>query len=222
MRLPGLIDAHVQELEAIGSIHTERHFVYASEKHGSGYINMDPLFPQTELGRSIGKALTAPYLGKFSTVAGPATGGIVLAQWAANAASSAAQPVAAVWADKKEGRQFEFERSGFIAELAGKDVLVVEDLLTTGGSVEKVCRKIEEYGGNIVGVSAVCNRGGVTAEDLGVPQLEALANVSFEAQDPAQCELCAQGVPIVEDIGHGDDYKKAHPEYEGGYYKLLS
>lgn len=212
----------LQELENVGSVYTGKHFVYASEKHGSGYINMDPLFTQTELGRQIGKLLVSPYEGQFLTVAGPATGGIILASWAASAESAAGRPVATVRADKIGNMQFDFERSGFKEQIEGKKVLVVEDLLTTGVSVEKVCRRVEEYGGQIVGVSVVCNRGCVTAEDLGVPRLEALTSVSFEAQDPEDCKLCEQQVPIVEDLGHGDEYKKAHPDYPGGYQRLLA
>ena len=99
-------------------------------------------------------------------------------------------------------------------------MLIVEDLLTTGGSVEKVAREIEKVGGSVVGISVVCNRGGVNAEQLNVPRLTALAEVDFTAVEPADCELCAIHTPIVEDMGHGDDYKKEHPEYAGGYVKL--
>lgn len=211
----------LDKLEEIGSVYTEKHFVYASGKHGSGYINMDPLFTQTELGKEVGLELIKPFMGKFETVAGPATGGIVLAQWTANASSSQEAPVASVWADKIGNKQFDFERGGFKDQIKGKNVLVVEDLLTTGGSVEKVCRLVERYGGNIVGVSVVCNRGGVNAEDLGVPRLEALTSVSFEAQDPESCKLCKRSVPIVEDLGHGEGYKQINPQYLGGYIKLL-
>jgi hypothetical protein len=51
--------------------------------------------------------------------------------------------------------------------------------------------------------------------------LEALASVSFAAVDPDECALCQKEVPIVEDIGHGADYKAEHPDYAGGYVKLL-
>lgn len=213
----------LEELEKVRSVYTNKHFVYSSGKHGSGYINMDPLFVQTELGREIGRLLGDQASGdKFDTVAGPATGGIILAQWTASAFSTQDHPVATVWADKVGDGQFDFERSGFKEQIKGKKVLVVEDLLTTGGSVEKVCRLVESYGGDLVGVSVICNRGSVTADDLKVPRLEALAEVRFEAQDPENCDLCAQSVPIVEDLGHGDDFKKEHPDYQGGYQKLLA
>lgn len=203
------------ELEKIGAVFTDRHFVYTSGKHGTGYINMDMMFPHTELVAEICRELAAPFSGEFDTVVSPATGGIVLAVLTARETGTKG-----VWADKAGEGSFEFERAGFTQQVAGKRVLVVEDLLTTGGSVEKVCREVEKAGGSVVGVSVVCNRGGVVAPDLAVPKLTALAEVSFTAIDPADCEACKTNVPIVEDMGHGDDYKKEHPDYAGGYVKL--
>jgi orotate phosphoribosyltransferase len=205
------------ELDRVGAILLDRHFVYKSGKHGSGYINMDPLFPDVALVSAICAELVRPFAGEFDTVASPATGGVVLAF---AAASQAGSDVAAVWADKSE-QGFAFERAGFAQHLTGKRVLVVEDLLTTGGSVIGVCREVERHGGTLVGVSAICNRGGVTAARLGVPRLEALATVSFEAVAAQECPLCAARVPIVEDIGHGAEYKAQHPDHPGGYVTLL-
>ena len=205
------------ELDRVGAILLDRHFVYKSGKHGSGYINMDPLFPDVALVSAIAAELVRPFAGEFDTVASPATGGVVLAFAAASRAGS---DVAAVWADKRE-HGFAFERAGFAQHLTGKRVLMVEDLLTTGGSVIGVCREVERHGGTLVGVSAICNRGGVTAAQLGVPRLEALATVSFEAVAAQECPLCAARVPIVEDIGHGAEYKAQHPDHPGGYVTLL-
>lgn len=203
------------ELEKIGAVFTDKHFVYTSGKHGTGYINMDMMFPHTKLVAEICRELAAPYAGEFDTVVAPATGGIVLAVLTARESGAKG-----VWADKDGDGGFEFERAGFVQQVTGKRVLVVEDLLTTGGSVEKVCREVEKVGGTVVGASVVCNRGSITAEMLRVPRLNALAEVAFSAMDPADCEACKQHVPIVEDMGHGDDYKKVHPDYAGGYIKL--
>ena len=205
----------LEELEKIGAVFTNKHFVYTSGKHGTGYINIDMMFPYTALVADICAQLTKPFEGEFDTVAAPATGGIVLAVLAARESGKNG-----VWADKDGSGGFAFERAGFTAQVQDKKVLVVEDLLTTGGSVEKVCREIEKAGGTVVGVSVVCNRGGVTAETLHVPRLEALANVSFDSYEPDACVACKADFPIVENMGHGDDYKKEHPDYAGGYVKL--
>ncbi len=218
------------QLEEAGAVYTDRHFVYASGKHGSGYVNMDPLFPDIELMWRIGTELWLPFGAagspRIDVIAGPATGGIVLAYATAFSlryevdVGSGGPAVPAIWADK-DGGDFVFERAGYADRVRGKHVLIVEDLLTTGSSVAKVVHEVERNGGEVIGVSAVCNRGGVTAEQLGVARLECLMNVSFEAVPADGCPLCATHTPIVEDIGHGADYKEEHPDYEGGYIKLL-
>ncbi len=219
-----------KELAEAGAVYTDMHFVYASGKHGSGYINMDPLFTNTKLMWHLGVELWGPFISDalfFDTVAAPATGGIALAYATAFSlkheidVGSGGPIVDVVWADK-DGGDFVFERAGFINHVRDKRVLIVEDLLTTGGSVAKVVHEVERGGGNVIGVSAVCNRGGITAESLGVPRLESLLNVSFEAVAPESCPLCASEVPIVADIGHGADHKTGHPDYAGGYRTLLT
>jgi len=218
----------MSELEKAGSVLLDRHFVYKSGKHGSGYINMDPIFPDIKLMQQLGIGLWSPFVGTaFDTIATPATGGIALAYATAHSLHyevdvGSGGPVAdVVWADKN-GENFAFERDGFISRLTGKRVLIVEDLLTTGGSVIKVCREAERFGADIVGVSAICNRGGVTAADLGVRRLESLLDVSFEAIEADSCPLCEQAVPIVLDIGHARKFQQEHPDYLGGFYELLA
>jgi orotate phosphoribosyltransferase len=211
----------LQELENARAVLSGRHFVYKSGKHGSGYINMDTVFPDLSLTRQLCELLADPFRGEgIEVVAAPAVGGIVLAALTALAFDGSAPGAAAVWADKA-GDGFVFERAGFAERLAGSSVLVVEDLLTTGGSVLKVCRQVEACGGTVRGVSVVCNRGGVTAGQLGVPRLEALASVDFDAVDESDCELCRAAVPIVADIGHGAEFRARHPDYAGGYVRLL-
>lgn len=208
------------DLRQAGAILLDRHFVYKSGKHGPHYINPDLIFPNVNRLSRICRMLVEPFEDRIDTVAAPATGGIVIAALSALSLCHRGHDAVAVWADKN-GDSLAFERAGFIAQLHDKRVLVVEDLLTTGSSVDRVCREAERHGAHIVGVSAICNRGGVTAAQLGVPRLEALADVSFQAFDSKECELCASSVPIVLDIGHGNKYKTRHPEYPGGYVTLL-
>ena len=210
----------LQKLDQAGAVLLNRHFVYKSGKHGSGYINLDPVLPDINLMIEVCGQLVEPFRDEIDTVAAPAVGGIALAVLAASHASDETHGVAAVWADK-DGDQFAFERAGFVDHLAGKRVLVVEDLLTTGDSARKVCQEAKRHGADVIGVSAICNRGGVTAAQRGVERLHSLAEVSFEAVPADGCELCAGGEPIVTDIGHGDKYQAEHPDYPGGYVNLL-
>lgn len=210
-------------LEERGAILTDYHFVYKSGKHGPHYINMDPVFPDTGLMVAVCNRLGADFAHcDIDTVVGAATGAIPLVTLTAVGIGMRYSPYPAIaWADKV-GDTFGFLRAGFREQLAGKRVLVVEDLLNTGDTVKKVIEQAQAWGADIVGVSVVCNRGNETAESLGVPRLEALASVSFQVLDEDTCSLCAQNVPIVSDIGHGDWYQQKHPDYAGGYTSLLS
>ena len=208
-----------------GAILQDYHFVYKSGKHGAHYINMDSIFTDTKLMMEICANLGDPFFVNtdVDTVVGAATGAIPLAvMTAVSTGDGKRRPYPAVaWADKV-GDDFAFERAGFVDQLSGMGVLIVEDLLNTGDTVKKVIAQARAHGAYIVGVSVICNRGDETAESLGVTRLEQLASVQFVALDADTCQFCADSVPIVEDIGHGKGYKQSHPDYAGGYVKLLS
>lgn len=211
----------LHELAKVNAILIDRHFVYTSGRHGANYINLDPLFTDAGLTYSLCQLLADPYLGDFDVVASPAVGGVVLCELTALAAVERGFHVSAVWADKSESG-FAFERAGFADRLRGKRVLLVEDLLTTGGSLAQVASKVKDAGGSVIGASVICNRGGVTAADLSVSGLRSLSTVEFVSFDATSCPLCLGAVPIVLDIGHGEQFRANNPRYEGGYISLLS
>lgn len=204
----------LKELEKIGAVMTDKHFVYASGAHGPGYITMDPMFPNAKLMKEICKRLVEPFDDQFDAIVAPATGGIVLSVLCSQVSGRPG-----LWADKSNGG-FAFERTGFVEHIKNSRVLVVEDLLTTGSSVKKVCQQVEDNGGQVIGISTVCNRGGVTHEALDVPRLESLVSVSMTSEPAETCQLCASGRPIVVNVGHGDDFQQANPNYPGGYITL--
>jgi orotate phosphoribosyltransferase len=211
----------MQELASAGAVLLDKHFVYKSQKHGSGYINPDRLLPILPRLQGVGEGLASEDA-RPDVVMGPDFGGNYLAFQAAEAFSRRGQLVNWVATKKTDDDDFVVEpERGLEALLPGMSVWVTEDLLTTGGSVAKVCRLVESHDATVLGVSVVVNRGGVTAKDVGAPRLEALANVSFEAVEAKECTLCDYGFPIVEDIGHGATFKTNNPDYHGGYIKLL-
>ena len=105
--------------------------------------------------------------------------------------------------------EFEFKR-GYDKAMAGKRVLVVEDILTTGGSVRKVINAVRDCGGDVVATCVIANRGGVTSEQI-ASELYSLAAVDFRSWPFGRdCPLCAKNVPINTDVGKGKQWLAAH------------
>lgn len=98
-------------------------------------------------------------------------------------------------------------KRGYDKVVHGKKVLVVEDVLTTGGSARKVVEAVRASGGEVVGVGVLCNRGGVTPAALAdPPKLFALVNLTLDTYNEADCPLCRDGVPVNTEVGKGRDF----------------
>jgi orotate phosphoribosyltransferase len=194
-------------LERVGAILTDSHIVYTSGRHGRSYINKDALYPHTAETSFLCSCIAARFLDeRVEAVAGPTIGGVILAQWVAHHLSTmTGTPVLAVYAEEEgEGNnQRRTFRRGYDALLAGKRVLVVEDILNTGGSARGVVEAVRALGGDVVGLGALCNRGDVTAVRLGVPRLAALVDISMGSWEATECPLCQQGIPINTRVGKG-------------------
>lgn len=193
-------------LQRVGAVITNSHIVYASGKHGSAYVNKDAVYlhpaETSLLCKEIARRFTEDVV---DVVIAPAVGGVILSQWVAyHLTRLAIQGVFAVYAEKAEGGDTFVIKRGYDQLVAGKNVLVVEDVLTTGGSAKKVVVAARANGGNVIGLGALCNRGGITPQDVAdVPKLRALVNVSLDAWEEADCPLCAGNVPINTDVGRG-------------------
>lgn len=218
-----------KELENVGCIYTG-HFVGVSTKHLAGYCNIDPLLPHVTLVGKMVKELVEHFKDDgVEVVATPAVGAIPFAHWGAiHLKKMTGREISGVWADKVSGatqREFIFEREGFTQHVKGKKVLILEDMINQMASIKAMIKTVTEAGGEIVGVGSIAANRGADAKALKVPKFVKLCSVEYDVWDADDCPvngLCAKGEPIVEDIGHGDDYKKAHPKYKGGYIKLLS
>ena len=198
--------------EAAKAIITNGHFVYASGLHGDTYINKDAIYPHTAYVSKLCSYIAEEFIGKeVYAVIGPVVGGVALSQWTAHHLSLLMhKEVFALYADKEEKSgetNFVIKRGQDKFITNGKRILVVEDILTTGGSVKKVIEAVRMHNGTVVGVGALCNRGQVTAEDIGeVPVLRALKNVTLQTYDMEKCPLCLRNVPINTTVGKGKEY----------------
>jgi orotate phosphoribosyltransferase len=98
-------------------------------------------------------------------------------------------------------------RRGYDKLVKDKRAFIVEDLMTTGGSVLKVVDIARAFGAEIAGVAVICNRGGVTADRIGnPPKFVSLVNVQLDSWEAGECPLCEHKIPVNVDIGHGKDF----------------
>lgn len=201
----------MKKFAEIGAIITGDHIVYTSGKHGSAYINKDAIYPHAQLTNLLCRDIAREFLNDgVETVVGPEKGAIVLSHWTTYwlniGRKNLGSPDVMFTYAEKSGDSFVFNR-GYDKHISGKRVLVVEDLLNTGGSARKTVEAVRAAGGEVVGLGVLCNRGGVTKEGAGnVPKLFSVVNVAMEAFDPAECPLCRTGVPINTTIGHGKKF----------------
>lgn len=200
-------------LKKAGAIVTDSHLVYKSGRHGAKYINKDAIYPFTQdIAKICWMMCVECASWDMHTIVGPEKGGIILSQWTAHHLSSIlVNPVHAVFAEKGPGETFLFKR-GYSSYVAARRVVIVEDILTTGSSVKQVIQAVRETGGEVIGVVAMVNRGGVTREDLDVPNFKSLVTLDFKSYAEEDCPLCRDGVPINTELGHGAAYLAAKAE----------
>ncbi len=198
----------IEMLKKSGAVITDSHIVYTSGRHGSIYINKDALYPHTAFSSRVGKLFAQKYKdAKIDVVAAPALGGIILSQWTAYHLSKLkGKEVLGVYTEKTPEKNQIFTR-GYDKLVKGKNVLVVEDLTTTGGSVKKVVDSINNVGGKVVAVCVMVNRDPekITSEVVGAP-FSSLAVLKAESFAEKECALCQQNVPINTTVGHGKKY----------------
>lgn len=202
------------------------HLVLSGGTHSEVYLNADRVFPDAwRMGKffsSWKQVFFVPgYERRVQAVVGPATGGVYLVGGFTQFLNAAGIGVQAAWADK-DGKEFVLERSRFASVVRGKSVLIVEDVITSGASTMKTIAAVRAAGGTVVGVACMANRTiKVTTETLDVPFFFACWQLDVPSYPADQCPFCAEGRPIVTNIGHGGEYALEHPDYIGGYTELI-
>ena len=198
-------------LQKVGAFRSG-HFVGVSGLHLDTYVNKNAMYPYTREMSKLCRAVAERFTGKnIEAVVGPATGGIILSQWVAYHLSELeGREIYGAYADK-DGDGFVIKR-GYNDLVKGKNILVVEDLVTTGGSLRKVIEAARSEGAHVAGAVAICNRGQVTADMIGnPPEFISMLSVELDQWPEAECDLCKRNIPVNTDVGHGKEYlaKKA-------------
>ncbi|MEK7539222.1 MAG: phosphoribosyltransferase family protein [Patescibacteria group bacterium] len=195
-------------LKKAGALLTKGHFVGTSGVHIDTYVNKDALYIHTKETSRVCE-LMAEQVKNFDidAVVGPALGGIILAQWTAYHLSKIKQKeVLALYTEKdKEGVQ-KFTR-GYDKFARAKNILVVEDAPTTGGSAKKVVDIVNDIGGKVVAVSVMVNKNpqNVTSKFFGVPFFS-LAEFKMQSYGAVDCLMCQKGIPVNTVLGHGKKF----------------
>ncbi len=167
----------------------EGHFVLSSGRHSPRYLEKFQVLQWPRETERLCGAIAAWARGlEPRTVAGPTTGGIILAHEVARQ-----MDLRAVYAERDDAGVRVFRR-GFQLS-AGERVLVVDDIMTTGGSVSETIDAVRVAGGTVVGAAVLVDRSAGGAH-LDVP-LHALWSVDVPAYDPASCPQCRAGEPVA-------------------------
>jgi orotate phosphoribosyltransferase len=173
----------------------EGHFRLTSGLHSPGYLQCALVLQHPREAEALGAEIADRVRGLgVQTVLSPALGGIVIGQEVGRALG-----VRAIFAERQDGRLT--LRRGFVLE-PGEKVLVVEDVVTTGGSTRETIDLARESGASVVGAAAIIDRSRSTELGPGGQQkvdvpFHVLAEVSLPTYDPASCPLCLAGLPVV-------------------------
>jgi len=180
-------DALLDRFRLAGAL-LEGHFRLTSGLHSSGYLQSALVLQHPREAEACGIAI-AERVRRFGAqaVLSPALGGIVIGQEVGRALG-----VRAIFAERQDGTLT--MRRGFTLS-PGEKVLVVEDVVTTGGSTRETIEVARAAGADVVAAAAIIDRGG-GQQQIDVP-FHALATVSLPTYTPDSCPLCAAGDPVI-------------------------
>lgn len=179
-----LAEEVIERFKRTGAL-LEGHFILSSGLHSASYLQCALVLQHPVEAEAFGRALAAQFQGQsIETVASPAIGGLIIGYEVARSLNAKF-----IWTERDaEGRMT--LRRGFTIR-PGESVLVVEDVITTGGSTRETIEALTRDGARIVGAASIVDRSAGRA-DVGTPRV-ALATLEVPSVAPTACEACARG-----------------------------
>jgi orotate phosphoribosyltransferase len=169
------------------------HFRLTSGLHSSEYLQSALVlqYPEAaaELGRRLAAELRRIAPDPLGAVVSPALGGLIIGHEVARALQ-----VRFIFTERDATTRQMALRRGF-QTAPGETAVVVEDVITTGGSTREVIEVLKAQGARVLAAGSLIDRSGGAA-DLGVPRI-ALATLAVSTHEAANCPLCARGIPVV-------------------------
>jgi orotate phosphoribosyltransferase len=185
--------------------------VLTSGLHSREYLNKDALYMYPRETSHFCRNIATAFIDDgVEAVMGPVVGGTILSQWTTyHLLELRNRPVVSLYADKGPNDTFVIKR-GYEKMVPGRRILAVEDLSSTGKSTRLVVDAVRALGGEVVGAGMISNRGNASLEALGnIPKLHEVVKIRMEMWAADACPLCAAGVPINTDVGHGKAFLEA-------------
>ena len=180
-------DEVIERFKSAGAL-LEGHFILSSGLHSPVYLQCAIALQSTAVSAEFGAAIAEQFRSqRIETVASPAIGGIVIGYEVARQLG-----VRFIWTERDQGRMT--LRRGF-GVIKGERVLVVEDVITTGGSTRETIAALRNAGADVVAAASIIDRSGGKA-DVGVPRVS-LATLEVAAVDPTNCEACKRGESAI-------------------------
>jgi orotate phosphoribosyltransferase len=183
----------VMDLFRSTGAYLQGHFRLTSGLHSAEYLQCALVLqhpPAAEkLGRMLAEKLAAMTPRKADVVVSPALGGLIIGHEVARALGTRF-----LFTERDPATKKMILRRGF-AIREGEIAVVVEDVVTTGGSTRDVVETLRSHGATVAAAGSVMDRSGGEA-DVGAPRV-ALATLQVEAYQPEQCPMCARGLPVV-------------------------
>lgn len=210
--MKNISDTTLEILKKVKAVFTNDHFVYTSGKHGKTYVNKDAIYPHTFVSSEIGKIFAKKYKDEeIDVVVSPALGAIILSQWTAYHLSKLKnKEILGIYTEKTIDKNQILTR-GYDKLVKNKNVLIVEDIVTTGGSIKKVIKTVTEAGGKVICACAIVNKDpkNIDTKSFGIP-FSFLTIVDTEVFDEKDCPMCKANIPINTNLGHGKEFLAKH------------
>lgn len=166
----------------------EGHFLLSSGLHSTCYLQCALVLQYPHEAEALGQALAERYSReRIATVAAPALGGIIIGHEVARALGARF-----IWTERENGMMA--LRRGFAVQ-PGERVLIVEDVMTTGGSTRETMDVLRRAGAEVAAAAAIVDRSG-GAIDLGVPH-QALLTLKIPTFRTDECPACLRQEPLI-------------------------
>ena len=184
-----MTEQEVKEIFVKTGAMLEGHFLLTSGRHSEYYIEKFNVLQHPRETEKLCRAMAEKFAdANIETVVGPVTGGIILAHETGKALGTRA-----IFTEREDGKMT-FRRGFSLHE--GERVLIVEDIVTTGGSIKEVIDVVKAAGGVPVAVSMLVDRSGGKL-DFGDVPYTALLTLKVESYAAEDCPLCQKQIPLT-------------------------